>query len=73
MIDLEYLSDKHGELKAVVIPIQVWKKLLPKGLYAADELPDAIEDYCLSKAMDEAKATPLLAKDEALAYLRKGE
>jgi hypothetical protein len=34
-----------------------------------EELPEAMEDYCLSKAMDEAKETPLLSREEALAYL----
>ena len=33
------------------------------------ELSEAMEDYCLSKAMDEAEGTPLLSREEALAYL----
>jgi hypothetical protein len=36
---------------------------------ASEELPEAMEDYCLSKAMDEARETPLLSRKEALAYL----
>jgi hypothetical protein len=36
---------------------------------ASEELPEAPEDYCLSKAMDEGKETPLLSREEALAYL----
>jgi len=30
-----------------------------------------MEDYCLNKAMDEAKKTPLLNRDEALDYLNR--
>lgn len=34
-----------------------------------EELTEALEDYCLDKAMDEGLQTPLLSRDEALAYL----
>lgn len=71
MVELDYIKDKKGNLKAVVVPIELWKRLLPEGVYDEDELPEAIEDYCFNKAMDEAKATPLLTKSEALAELNK--
>ena len=29
MVDIEYLTDKSGKTKAVVIPIDVWKKMVP--------------------------------------------
>ena len=31
--------------------------------------PQAFENYALNKAMDEAKETPLLSREDALAYL----
>jgi len=68
--ELEYLSDKNGVPKAVVIPIEIWRQILPQGINATDELPDALEDYCMSKAMDEAKQTPLLTREEAQAFLK---
>jgi hypothetical protein len=69
MLELEYLTDKKGQLKAVVIPIKLWERLFLTVDASAEELSEAIEDYCLNKAMDEAKESPLLNRDEALAYL----
>jgi hypothetical protein len=69
MLELEYLTDKNGQLRAVVIPIELWKRLFLEDDASAEELSEAMEDYCLSKAMDEAKETPLLSREEALAYL----
>lgn len=71
MKELEYINDKNGVAKAVVIPIEIWKQILPEGIYAEDELADAVEDYCLNKAMDDAKDSPLLTKEQALDYLKK--
>jgi hypothetical protein len=68
MLELEYLTDGSGQRKAVVIPIELWKQLLIDDA-STEELSEAMEDYCLSKAMDEAKETPLLSREEALAYL----
>ncbi len=73
MLELEYLTDKKGQLKAVVIPIKLWEQLFlttdATADASAEELSEAIEDYCLNKAMVEAKESPLLSRDEALAYL----
>ena len=78
MFDLEYLTDKNGQLKAVVIPIDLWEQLFLKydasedgftSVNHVEELSESIEDYCLNKAMDEAKESPLLTREEALAYL----
>ena len=69
MLELEYLTDKSGHLKAVVVPIELWKQLFIEDDVPAQELSEAREDYCLSKAMDEAKETPLLSREEGLAYL----
>jgi hypothetical protein len=67
--DLEYLTDKSGQPKAVVIPIELWNQLFPQEDLSTEEIVEGIEDYCLSRAMDEAENSPLLDRDAALAYL----
>ena len=69
MLELEYLTDNNGQRKAVVISIELWKQLFLKNDASAEDLSEAMEDYCLSKAMDEAQKSPLLSREEALAYL----
>lgn len=69
MLNIEYLTDQQGQTKAVVIPIQLWRKLLPQDDATEEGLAEAVENYCLSQAMDEAKSTPLLSKEDALKYL----
>jgi len=71
MVKVEYLKDKKGHAKAVVIPIELWRRLLPRDDASVQELSEGIEDYCLDKAMDEAKKTPLLNSKEALTYLEE--
>ena len=71
MFEIEYLTNKNGHPKAVVIPIELWKTLLPKEDSSFDELSEALEDYCLNRAMNEGRETPLLNRDEALAYLEE--
>jgi hypothetical protein len=70
MLEVEYLTDKQGQLKAVVVPIEFWRQLFPEEV-SLDEMLERIENYCLSKAMDEAKESPLLNREEALAYLEE--
>ena len=69
MLDLEYLTNKEGQPTAVVIPIAIWRQLLPLDNASLEDLSEAIEDYCLNKAMDEGKKTPLYSHAEALAFL----
>jgi len=71
MIELEYLTDKKGQLKGVIIPIELWQKIFPEMPETLGEFIETLEDYCLNKAMDEAKDTPLLSKEEALKFLRE--
>lgn len=71
MLEIEYLTDKNGQPKAIVIPIELWRQLLPKEDASVEELSEAIEEYCLNKAMDEAQKSPLLSREEALVYLSK--
>jgi len=66
---IEYLTDAEGNPKAVVIPIELWRKLLPQANSSLEELAENLEDYCLSKAMEEAKETPLLNRQEAIEFL----
>jgi hypothetical protein len=69
MSELEYLTDNEGKTTAVVIPIDLWRKLLPSDEASPEALSEALEDYCLNRAMDEGKQTPLLNRAAALAYL----
>ena len=71
MIELEYITDKDGQQKAVVIPIGLWRKILPSKTATLEDISEDVEDYCLNKAMDEAKGSPLLNRKEALAFLEE--
>jgi hypothetical protein len=69
LLNLEYITNQEGQLTAVVIPIDIWRQLLPVDNISLENLSEAIEDYCLNKAMDEGKHTPLYSRAEALAFL----
>lgn len=69
MLNLEYLTNQDGQPTAVVIPIEIWRQLLPFENASLENLSNAIEDYCLNKAMDEGKKSPLYSQDEAKAFL----
>ena len=71
MIEFEYLIDKDGKPKAVVIPIEVWQRITTTETVSEVELLEGIEDYCLNKAMDEAKGSPLLDRAAALEFLEE--
>ncbi|MCP4752763.1 MAG: hypothetical protein GY866_17900 [Proteobacteria bacterium] len=71
MIEFEYLTDRNGKPKAVVVPIELWRQLLANDIACREELLEELEDYCLSKAMDEAKDSPLLDRKEALEFLEE--
>ena len=71
MFEIEYQTDKNGQPKAVVIPIEVWRRLFPEETIALDDLSETLEDYCLNRAMDEARQTPLLEREAALKYLEE--
>ena len=71
MIEFEYLTDKDGKPKAVVIPIEVWQRITTIETVSEAELSEGIENYCLNKAMDEAKDSPLLDRAAALEFLEE--
>lgn len=71
MVNIEYLTNKDGEAIAVVIPIDIWRQLLPTEEVSFEALTEAVEDYSMNKAMNEAVDTPLLNRSEALAYLEE--
>lgn len=71
VLNIEYITNKDGDVSAVVIPIDLWRKILPNEEVSVEQLADAVEDYCMNKAMDEAINTPLLDRAEALAYLEE--
>lgn len=68
-MQLEYLTDEQGNKKAVIVPIDIWEDIFPEEIVNLEDLTEKLENYCLNKAMDEAKNTPLLDKDAALQYL----
>lgn len=69
MFEIEYLTDK-SQAKAVVIPIE-WQQMFPEEEISVDELSERLEDYCLNKAMDEAKDSPVLDREAALKFLEE--
>jgi len=71
MIELEYLTDKKGKLKGVIVPIEIWKKVFPEVPKSLEDFIETLENYCLNKAMDEAQNTPLLSKEEAIKALEE--
>jgi hypothetical protein len=66
-----YWIDAEGNPSAVVIPIEPWWQIFPDGVSSADSVAEGIEEYCLNRAMDEAKKKPLLDREAALAFLGK--
>lgn len=71
VLNIEYITNKDGDVSAVVIPIDIWRQIVPNEEISVEQLADAVEDYCMNKAMDEAINTPLLDRAEALAYLEE--
>jgi hypothetical protein len=69
MTGVHYLTDQDGKPEAVVLPIDLWRRLLPREDAGVEELTEAVEDYCLGKAMDEGRQTPLLSREQALEFL----
>ncbi len=70
MIQLEYLTDQNGYKKAVVVPIDLWNSIFKSNEPSEEEMAEIMEDYCMNKAMDEAIDSPLMTRDEALAWLK---
>lgn len=73
---IEYLRDTEGQPSAVVIPIDLWRKIFPDETLSTDvvsfeDAEERFEDYCMNKAMDEAAQTPVLDREAALAFLEE--
>ncbi|MGL4499303.1 MAG: hypothetical protein ACRCU2_09625 [Planktothrix sp.] len=71
--EVGYITDSEGKLTAVVVPIDLWRQILPQDNPSIETMTENIEDYCLNKAMDEAKETPLLSRQQALEFLGDDE
>ena len=71
MINVEYLTDGNGETKAIVIPIGLWQQIFPGADASLEDISEAVEDYCLNNAMNEAKQSALMSRDEALKFLEQ--
>ena len=69
MLEVEYLTDRNGQTKAVVVPIALWRQILPRDDGSTEALSETMADYCLGKAMDEAKKSPTYNRSDAMAYL----
>ncbi|WP_026794940.1 MULTISPECIES: hypothetical protein [Planktothrix] len=70
---IEYLTDGNGNQTAVVIPIELWRNILLQDTDSIETIKENIEDYCLNKAMDEAKITPLLGREQAIDFLAEDD
>ena len=71
MAELEYLTDQERQLRAVVVPVALWQRLFPAEGTTSEDVMEAIENYCLNRAMDEAEDSPLLNRADALAFLEE--
>ena len=71
MLEVEYLTDRNGQTKAVVVPIALWRQILPRDDGSTEALSETMADYCLGKAMDEAKEDLVYNKTDAMTYLDK--
>jgi hypothetical protein len=69
MTGIRYLTDEAGNPKAVVLPMELWRRLLPRDDASLEELTEAVEDHWLNRAMDSGRCTSLLTRAEALKYL----
>jgi hypothetical protein len=72
-LGIEYLTDGNGNQTAVVIPIELWRNILLQDTDSIEKIKENIEDYCLNKAMDEAKTTPLLSREQAIDFLAEDD
>jgi len=68
MKSVEYLTDINGNKKAVVIPIEIWEKIIPNEINNEDELPEYLENYCLNQGMEETKSSLLFNAESALKF-----
>lgn len=69
--EIGYLTDPKGEPSAVVIPIDLWRRIFPEEIVSTESMVEKIEDYCLNRAMDEALLTPLVEREAAIAFLEE--
>jgi len=69
MTGVRYLTDEAGNPEAVVLPMELWRRLLPRDDASLEELTEAVEDHCLNRAMDNGRRTSLLTRAEARKYL----
>lgn len=66
----QLVIDEAGNKTAVLVDISTWQKIVAALTTLADsETLEALEDYALNRAMDEAVDSPALNRVEALAFL----
>ena len=58
MLEIEYMTDKNGQPKAVVIPIELWRQLLPDEDVSVEELSEKIEMHFIEFIRSRYSAKP---------------
>ncbi len=58
MLEIEYMTDKNGQPKAVVIPIELWRQLLPDEDLSFEELSERIEMHFIRLIRSRYSAKP---------------
>jgi len=68
MNNIEYLTDINGKKKAVVVPIELWQKIISNDINSDKNLPEDLENYCLNKATEKVNLIPLLNAKSTLTF-----
>ncbi|GAB4436048.1 MAG: hypothetical protein Kow0031_17810 [Anaerolineae bacterium] len=70
----QFLVDQAGNKTAVLVDLSTWQKIVDALIaLATPEQVEALEDFALNRAMDEAADSPALSRAEALAMLAAEE
>jgi len=68
MENLNLIKDFNGNTSFVVIPYNFFNQFFPED-FTIQAMSEYFEDYAMNTAMNEAKKTDLLGKEDALKYL----
>ena len=68
MQNLNLIKDFEGNTSYVVIPFNFFNQFFPED-FTLQAMSEYFEDFALNSAMNEAKETDLLGKEDALKYL----
>lgn len=66
----QFVVDQAGNKTAVLVDLATWQEIVSTlSALANPEKLEALEDFALNRAMDEAQNSPALSRAEALAFL----